>query len=225
MIRKISFVGEFSGQVKRLPGFDKSFHTVPKFASDRAQQFLAKICHGELEEWGESIFADTRAAMEYRRKDISLDCEAGLARLEAKDFILQRCYTLIEDTPSSYLVETELLDLGSSELLMYEPFNNCIGPLFDRMRCRFSTRLSVEGLIDGVEDSDDSGLVADYPSDCEHCDVRLANCDAVFHFDSASLEVRFATFGTPAQLAQAYQQVADAFSSNEELAQLLPLPK
>lgn len=225
MIRRISFVGEFSGIVKRLPAFDKTRHVVPKFASDRAQMFLAKLCQEELEEWGEAIFANARHAMQYRRKDLSLTCESGLARLEAKDFVIQRSYTLMEDSPDSYLVETELLDVGGSELLSFGPFNDCIGPLFDRMRCFFRRELSVEGLIDGVEDAEGTGLVAHYPSSCEHCDVRLSGCDAVFRFDCSSLEIRFTTFGTPSQLAEAYARVAEAFERDEELSRLIPLPR
>lgn len=225
LIRRISFVGTFSGAVKRLPAFDKTRHIVPKFASDRAQAFLAKLCQDELEEWGEELFSNVRQAMEYRRKDVSLNCESGVARLEAKDFVLQRSYTLDGDSPDTYLVETELLDVGGSDLLHYGPFNDCVGPLFDQMRCFFGSELSVEGLIDGVEDAEGSGLLAEYPSTCEYCDIRLVDCNAVFRFDSASLEIRFSTFGNPGQLADAYARVAAAFEAEEALSRLIQLPR
>ena len=57
LISQLTLVGEHQGMVKRFDGFDKSRHTVPKFASDRAQQFLARLAEPELVEWSESLFS------------------------------------------------------------------------------------------------------------------------------------------------------------------------
>ena len=71
LITRISFVGMEEGQVKRFPDFDKRLHTAPKFASDRAQQFLGRLAGPDLNEWGEELFAAFREAMGYRRKEIA----------------------------------------------------------------------------------------------------------------------------------------------------------
>lgn len=209
IVRQLTLFGDYEGLVKRFGGFDKARHTVPKFASDRAQLFLARLAEPELTEWGEERFAAYREAMNYRRKDISLVVEAGVARIESKDFILERRYLLNEDSPESYSAETELLEASSLDLLESEPFNEATGPVFERLRCHFKREVSVESLIDGIEDSEKRELSIDYPSTCEYCDTRLEGLNAVFRFDSASLEIRFPSYGVPKQLMDAFHTMGE----------------
>jgi len=215
IVRQLTLFGEHEGLVKRFDAFDKARHTVPKFASDRAQLFLARLAESELAEWGEERFGAYREAMNYRRKDIAVVVEAGRARIESKDFTIERRYLLNEDSPDRYRVETELLEASSLGLLEDEPFNEATGPVFERLRCHFKREVSVESLIDGIEDSEEQELSVDYPSTCEHCEAKFEGLNAVFRFDSASLEIRFPSFGVPKQLI-------DAFRSMEEKLAAVP---
>lgn len=223
IIQQLTLVGEQEGLVKRFAGFDKSRHTVPKFASDRAQQFLTRLAEPELVEWSEALFAAYRESMQYRRKDISLVVDGGTARIESKDFVLERRYSLIEDSPDRYLIETELVEASSIEMLEHTPFNQSTGPLFERLRCVFKREVSVESVVDGIEDCNESGITVDYPSTCEFCDARIERIDAVFRFDSATLEIRFPSYGMPRQLIQAYRSMAEKLGSVEAIRNLLPL--
>ena len=222
-LRDLSFVGQLEGLVKRMGGFDKSRHTPPKFASDRAQQFLARLAEPELVEWGEEQFAAFRERLRYRRTDISLAVENGVARVEAKDFILERRYSLIEDEPGSYIAETELRDPGSADLLEEDGFNEAIGPQFERLRCVFKREASVEELIDGIEDAEEGKIEVKYPSTCEYCDARIEGLDALFRFDAATLEIRFPSYGMPRQLIGAYRSMADKLSEVAAFRDLLAL--
>lgn len=223
LIQQLSLVGEYEGLVKRFSGFDKSRHTVPKFASDRAQLFLARLAEPELVEWSEELFAAYRDAMSYRRKDISLVVDGGIARIESKDFVLERRYSLDEDSPESYTVETELLNASSLDLLQNGPFNQATGSLFERMRCLFKREVSVESMVDGIEDCSDSHVTVDYPSTCEYCEARIDGLDPVFRFDSVSLEIRFRSYGMPHQMIQAYRAMAGKLASVEVLKDVLSL--
>ncbi len=223
LIQQLTLVGEQEGLVKRFSGFDKSRHTVPKFASDRAQQFLARLAEPELVEWSEELFAAYRNAMNYRRRDISLVVEGGVARIESKDFVLERRYLLFNDSPDSYLVETELMNASSLDLFEHEPFNQATGSLFERMRCLFKREVSVESMVDGIEDGSLSQVTVDYPSTCEYCEARIEGLDPVFRFDSASLEIRFRSYGMPRQMIQAYRAMAGELASVDVLKDALSL--
>ena len=118
VFQAISLAGRQDGLVKRLAGFDKSRHTVPKYVSDRASEFLGRLCEEELSEWADDLFRDMRHAMNYKRRDMSLDCENGLARLVAKDFVLERRYSLVEESPQYYDVETELSAVSYTHLTL-----------------------------------------------------------------------------------------------------------
>lgn len=223
LIQCLTLVGQQEGLVKRMDGFDKSRHTVPRFASDRAQQFLARLAEPELAEWGEELFAEFKAAMEYRRKDISLAIENGVARIESKDFVLERRYSLQADSPDSYDIETELMNASGVDLLEHEAFNQTIGTVFERLRCVFKREVMVEDLVDGIEDAEDGGVTVNYPSTCEYCDAHIDGLDAVFRFDSATLEVRYPSFGMPRQLIAAYRAMASELASVEVVKDLLRL--
>ncbi len=221
VIQKLTLVGEYEGLVKRFVGFDKSRHTVPKFASDRAQLFLARLAEPEIIEGSEERFSAFREAMGYRRKDSSSVVDAGVARIESKDFTLERRYSLIEDSPDRYRVETELLEAGSLDLLENDGFNHAAGGLFERLRCLFRREVSVEALVDGMEEHEESGLSVDYPSTCAFCDARFEGMDAVFRFDSVSLEIRFPGFGMPRQLIAAYRAMAEQLADIPDLGDWL----
>jgi len=221
LIQCLTLVGLQEGLVKRMDGFDKSRHTAPRFASDRAQQFLARLANPELSEWGEELFAAFREAMKYRRKDISLVVENGTARIESKDFVLERRYSLQEDSPEYYAIETELMNASSADLLELEAFNQTIGPLFERLRCVFKREVLVEDLVDGIEDAEGGEVTVTYPSTCEYCDARIEGLDAVFRFDSATLEIRYPSFGMPRQLIDAYRVMAKELASVEVVKDLL----
>ena len=223
LIARVSFFGREEGPVKRFPDFDKSRHTAPKFASDRAQQFLARLAEPELNEWGEERFSAFRESMRYRRKEIALVVEGGTGRIESKDFTIEKRYSLIEDSPDRYLAETELLEVSSSSLLEDASFNGAVGPLFECMRCLFSKSVSVEGIVDGLEEVNDDSLSVDYPSACTHCDVRIENVNAVFRFEAISLEIRFPGFGTPRQLIDSYRTLVENLGDAWPAEEALPL--
>ena len=214
LIARVSFFGREEGQVKRFPDFDKSRHTAPKFASDRAQQ---------LYEWGEERFSAFRESMGYRRKEIALVVEGGTGRIESKDFTIEKRYSLVEDSPDRYLAETELLEASSSSLLEDASFNGSVGPLFECMRCLFSKSVSVEGIVDGLQEASDDSLSLDYPSTCDYCDVRIENVNAVFRFEAISLEIRFPGFGTPRQLIDSYRALVENLGDAWPAEDALPL--
>jgi len=222
LIARVSFLGKEEGQVKRFPDFVKSRHTVPKLASDRAQQFLARLAEPELREWGEERFSAFRDAMGYRRREIAFLVEGGTGRIESKDFTIEKRYSLIEDSPDCYLAETELLGAGGLDLLENASFNGAVGPLFESMRCLFSKSVSVEGIIDGLEEKRLEDLSVDYPSTCSHCNVRIENMNAMFRFDAISLEIGFPGFGTPKQLIDSYRTLVDSVGDAWPIEEALP---
>ena len=223
LIARVSFFGREEGHVKHFPDFDKSRHTSPKFASDRAQQFLARLAEPELNEWGEERFTAFRESLGYRRREISFAVEGGTGRIDSKDFTIEKRYSLIEDSPDRYSAETELLEASSACLLENDSFNRAVGPLFECMRCLFSKSVSVEGIIDRFEEAGDARLSVDYPSTGDFCDLRIENVNAVFGFDAVSLEIRFPGFGTPKQLIDSYRTLLESIEDVWPAEEHLPL--
>ncbi|MBC2606986.1 hypothetical protein [Pelagicoccus albus] len=206
-VSSLAIVGRIRGEVRRLEAFDKKRHTVPDRVCGATQAFLEKLCEAELAEEAEELFQRAREQFAYKRREISLDVGNGFARLETKDFVLELRYELDEEDPSDYIVETSVQNVASRDLLESAPFNAAVGSRFDRLRCGLSGQVSVEAVIDAVEDDESGEAKVDYPSDCSSCVVRLDGVAGEVFVDGVVLEVRYGKLACASALLAAFEQI------------------
>ena len=210
-IASLSLAGRVEGEVRRLAGFDKKRHVVPDQVNGATSGFLAKLSEGALLEEAEELFQAARRAFGYKRKEIALAAGAGFARLEAKEFTLELRYALLEEDPSRYFVESELVSVSSKDLLGSDPLNVALGARFDRLRCGLSQGVSVEAVIDAIEEDRSGEMEVDYPSDCSECLVRLAGVPGEIMIDGALFELRFGRLVRAGDLLEAFEGAAGRF--------------
>lgn len=220
-IRSLALVGRAGGEVRRLEAFDKKRHTVPDRVCGATQAFLEKLCEPELEEAAEELFRSVRAAFGYKRKELSLSVGAGFARMEARDFVLEMRYELDEEDASFYVVETQVKDVASRDLLESDAFGDAVGRRFDRLRCGLSSGVSVEAVIDAVEEDETGETSVDYPSDCAWCTVQVEGVAGEVFFDGAVLEVRYGRMATAGELMVAFERIGERFFRTAGLESLL----
>ncbi len=211
VVSSLAIVGRTRGEVRRLAAFDKKRHTVPDRVCGATQAFLEKLCEEELTEDAEAIFQAAREQFGYKRREISLNVGAGFARLETKDFALELRYELDDEDPSDFVLETCVKDVASRDLLESEPFNASIGRRFDRLRCGLAGQVSVESVIDAVEDDESGGARVDYPSDCSSCTVRIEGVSGEIFVDGAVLEVRYGKLTTAGALLEVFERIGAPF--------------
>lgn len=233
-ISQVSLVGRGGGAFKTLRGFDKSRHTVPDAVNNATSGFLAKLCAPELAEEAEEFFQRAKAAMNYKRKDLSLDATSPLAVLSAKDFTLEIAYALEEGDPGSYVITRTLHSIKNGELLRVEEFNELFAGQFSAIAFALKKGVRVEAVIDAVEGLDDAEtdgdagegaadgktakLRVDYPSDCRDCTLTVEGVDATVVCDGATLEMRFGRNGSPRELVEAFAAVRKAFALTKDRA-------
>lgn len=220
-LKSLAIVGRTRGEVRRLNAFDKKRHTVPDRVCGATQSFLENLCEAELTEEAEALFQSAREQFRYKRREISLDVGSGFARLETKDFVLELRYELDEEDPGDYIVETTVKGVASRDLLESAPFNSSIGSRFDRLRCGLAGQVSVESVIDAVEEDESGATQVDYPSDCSSCTVQIEGVDGEVFIDGAALEVRFGKLTTAANLLATFERVGDDVFITAGLADLL----
>ncbi|MBD5780797.1 hypothetical protein IEN85_14955 [Pelagicoccus sp. NFK12] len=211
LVRSLAIVGRTRGEVRRLAAFDKKRHTVPDRVCGATQAFLEKLCEEELSEEAEALFQAARERFRYKRKEISLSVASGLARLETKDFVLELRYELDEEEPAEYVVETSVKDVASRDLLESAAFNAAVGPRFDRLRCALSGQVSVERVIDAVEEDESGETQVDYPSDCSSCTVRIEGVLGEVYVDGAVLEVRYGKLTAAGVLMETFERLGTQF--------------
>lgn len=221
-ISQVQLIGRAGGFVKNLQNFDKKRHDVPDSVNPATQAFLARLCSNELAEEAEAIFQNTRAALRYKRKDISLDVTSPAAVLSARDFTYEIAYSLSESAPSEYAISRTLHSLRSGELIHLEEFDTLFSGQFSSIAFALRKGVRVEAVIDAIESLDESesasptgsrpALRVDYPSDCSHCVLRVEGIEAEVICEGATLEMRFPRSGSPRELIEAFAAVRAAFN-------------
>lgn len=217
-IRGVSLVGRSGGLVKSLVGFKKAHHTVPDAVNPATSAFLAKLCAHELAAEGEKFFQAAKAALGYKRAQLTLEVASPTAVLVAKDFTLEWSYALEPSDPASYTLTRTLHSLRSAELVEVAEFDALFSGQFSSLVFALKKGVRVEAVIDAVEGLDPKdeaagvGLSVDYPSDCRHCTLHAAGVDAAVACDGATLEMQFARGGSPRELVAGFAELRRAFA-------------
>lgn len=223
-VSRISLVGRSAGLVKNLTGFRKQHHTVPDAVNAATTAFLGKLCTTELAEEAENYFQRSKAALAYKRTDLTLDVASPTAVLTAKDFTLELAYALEKANAAGYEVTRTLHSLREGGLVARPEFNELFAAVFSGMVFGLAKGVKVEAVVDAVEAHDGAnGLAVTYPSDCRHCVLVVDGVAAEVICDGATLEMRFPKPGSPAELVEAFAAVRSAFAltKNRVLAGLL----
>lgn len=223
-ISQLSLTGRSGGRVRVLAGFRKAVHTEPDAVNPATQAFLARLCAAELAAEGEAFFQRTRAALGYRRRDLTLDVASPAAVLTARDFTLEIAYALEAGDPAAYTVTRTLHSLRSGDLVRTAEFDGLFAGLFSAIVFTLTKGVRVDAVVDVVEGLEDAaGLTVDYPSDCRHCVLSVEGVSAQVVCDGATLEMRFARGGSPRELVEDFEAVRRAFAltKNRVLAGLI----
>jgi hypothetical protein len=223
-VAQVSLVGRSHGLVKTLGGFRKQHHTVPDAVNATTTAFLAKLCGPELAEEGERFYQTARAALGYKRTELSLEIAGAMARLVTKDFNLEIGYALEKSDPASYVVVRTLRSLRRMECAEREEFDQLFAGVFSGIVFALRKGVRVEDVIDAVEAlEEDSELTVSYPSDCRACTLMVEGVRAAVICDGGTLEMQFPRNGSPRELMAAFIAVRSAFAltKNRVLAGLL----
>lgn len=212
ILQSFRFAGASTGAFKSLRGFKKSHHTVPDVVNQATSAFLAKLAHEELADEGEAFFQRARVALDYKRKDLSLDVSAGTSVLTAKDFMFEITYALREGDPSEYEVKRTLHSVRSADFLSTSECDQLFPRLFNEVVFTLAKGAPVEGVIDAVEGLKGSALEVAYPSDYRSCTLSLPDVAAQVRFDGGELAMVFAGSAPPSQLWANFLELRSAFA-------------
>jgi hypothetical protein len=218
-ISQVRLSGGASGAVKTLRGFDKSRHNVPDAVNAATQAFLARLCAAELAEEAEAMFQRARAALGYKRAGISLDVGAAIATLTTKDFCWELAYALEPTDPARHLTTRTLHSLRSAELVRLPEFDGLFARQFDAVIFDLVRGVRVEAVVDAVEALDpeaEGALRVDYPSDCSRCVLTAPGVTARVECDGATLAMRFARAGSPAECLEEFAALREAFRLSKD---------
>lgn len=223
-VAQVRLTGRVEGSVKTLSGFRKGMHRVPEVVTAAAQGFLAKLCAEELAGEAEALFQHARSTLSYKRKDLSLEVTSPVATLTTKDFVVEWEYGFAAGDPATWVMTRVMREVRKSGLVHDPAFDSLFVGQFEAIEFALAKGVSVEAVIDAVEEIDGrGGLRVNYPSDCHECTLTVDGVEAAVRCDGATLAMTFPRSGSPRELIEAFGAVRGAFAltKNRVLAGLL----
>lgn len=215
----LSLTGHASALVKRLSAFRKDRHTVPDAVNPATQAFFARLCADELAAEAEDWFQRARAALDYKRRDLTLTLSPGNAVLNARHFTLELEWALQADDPASYRMTRTLRDFRDADFMLGPACDALFAATFTGIVFTLRRGVAVEAVIDAVEAMPDtSPLGVRYPANAAECTLSVPGVAAEVRCTGATLELAFPRAGSPRELIEAFGAVRTAFRFTADAA-------
>ena len=209
----ISLVGSSNqGPINRLPGFDKKRHRVPTEVNDHTERFLSRLVEHELQHSIDQHFRLIRQALNYKRCDISANCQLSTGSATTKDFNYTLQYAIDSQDPSCYCIHTTLSEFKKVDFFQNSVFNELFQQTFDTLEFQLNQPLEIESIIDSFEEDTANKWVIDYPFDCTHCKVELLNGQAQAHFENNELLIKTNNRYAPSELLNKFQEIRSNYT-------------
>ena len=187
---QITWRGEVRGSIKRLAGY-ASHHRLPRAHDSASTEFVRRIGASLVAEQCVELFGELRNAFGYKRREVVVSEEAGLADLVTPDFTVHLRLEQDDEDPRRYRMMTEVSDITRPEALHSSAFANVFEGRFQTVVFTTPRSISIDAVIDRVEDREEPGHISvDYPPDASHCAVTLRATRTTLHFTPTAVTLR-----------------------------------
>ncbi len=215
----ITLLSKEGGEVKSLPGFKKGFHHVPNNQFDGADSFIKdcgiQLISDEIDELSKNI----REKMKYKRKEIEAWSDGGTGTINTPDFTYSMDIYQSDEDPGDYVLFRKLEGFRQSSAILEDKLNTIFSHHFDKLEFDLPGRVSIEGLIDTIEEFEENSPVSvKYnPNDTSSCVVSILGLeyDIVVTIDTISIALDYQT--SPIKLITAYREAHIAILNNPEM--------
>ncbi len=196
---------------KSLSGFQK-FHRVPQAAGDAEQRLLHNISQSELDEDLDATFARLRNEFGFKRKElVASDVNFGGGKIETPFFDFEISVELDESEPGTVRFRQVISNVRDPEKLFGEPFQKVFDNRFSVLEITAPEPLSVEAVIDLVEEAEPVGVLVGYDKAATWCELTFSETRAVVRVDADTIRVTASAGGTPRTLFETFLDVRQHF--------------
>ena len=184
VFRSLSFT-----KVKDLSRFAKGFR-VPDHASKSSKQFVARTATPDVHQDLDMVFAECRATMGYRRKDVEVELgDDGQGTLRTPEFEYSISATCDDDDPSRVRWTREVGQIANPNLIRTPEYEQLFGKLFDMLVFEFETPIDVARIIDRLEDAPIEGMRLDVTSNADACTIQLKGFPGSIELEPTTLTI------------------------------------
>lgn len=216
-------VGTRPGNVKSLLGFRKGVHKIPALLPDPMyERQFAAISAPDIDKLGLELFEKLRAARGYKRKEINLNVAAPDATLTTADFTLDLAYSPDPEDPGDYRLTYDLHSIRDITIFADGSLDAVFTGVFNRVSLTFAQPISVENLIDELEEKPGASSDLRYPPDCSEVVMQLPGLAGQVRVTSREFEVVSPAGTSPAGLVKSFVAASEVLATNPSLEKLIP---
>jgi hypothetical protein len=170
-LKRVVLYREVLGDVKRLSGFRKRYHTVPDAVTSATQSFIQDISAAELKQDLAEKFAALQKAFKLKRRDITVQGpDEGCGSLITPYFDYDVTVRLNPQNTGEVLWRHEILNIREPGKVFCAEFDAAFSGVFDTLEFQFLRSVNVADVIDTLEALEDPPGI-EYPPSCAYCKI------------------------------------------------------
>lgn len=221
-LKKGTISNMYVESVRSLSGFRKGSHSVPNQASGATQSFVEDISEVEIREALDTVHAGIRKHLKYKRSDLKVSYASGSASIIGPHFNYHVEVTINEDDPSKVTFHEFIENISDGQIIMSDQFDSAFNSGFNSVDFVFEDEIDIAGIIDKLEDSEDSSCSLDYDSTLTMLKVSIEGFPAEIVIEPDRLRIVVQRPVAPRKLLPLVEEGLKQVTSRESFA-LLPL--
>jgi hypothetical protein len=215
----ISLVVRQTVPVRRLPGFAKAKHRVPDVQDRRAQEFVARLGWNLVRRDLDAAFAGLRSVMGLKRRQLEVtESDEGFGTIQTPHFLYSNSVSQSEVDASLAIWQRELSRIVSAEVIRSENCNRLFAEVFDTIEFVPARPISLEKLVDHIEELGDDRVHADYDRGLTYCQLSIDQLAVTIHVQRESFCVAHPAPTGPGELLRCLQDLQHRLVDFRDLA-------
>lgn len=217
---EVSLVRKRRLSIRRLAGFRKGLR-VPEFINDSARQFAAKVAEEDIRTVLKEIRDRLRSEFRFKRLELQVDGPTeGGGTIRTPHFSFTIEIMLSEDDPKKVLWQDRVVDIHDPHKVDSKAFDTVFPAMFDTVEVSLPAQVTIETLVDRIEEVDDQRVTLDYDLDCTHLTIGMKGVAGEVEIAEKMLRIVRQKPVRPRLLLKSLFQMQQFFSNSDIL--LLP---
>ena len=174
-----------------------------------ANTFVRRVGSEAVQKLSQSIHAELRRELGYKRLDFDFREEDGYISLMTPGFDLEIRIDQCPDDPKAYLLETRLTRLRDPKLAQNPAFLRIFSPLCNRLHVYLRKPIDLAAKIDALEAIPEITEGLSYPPDASSFELRIPSLDCVLNANENELNFQLLTLPNLEKLLQHSERILE----------------
>lgn len=141
-----------TGEIRRLPGFRRGYHTVPADCNESAHAWICRLLKETVAEDVQEVYSTSKQVLNVRRRDTSREAAAEGGNVDTPAFRYTVDPAQNPDDPAEYAIVRRLA-LREDWTALRDAIDQIFGDAFDHLVIEIRARgLTFDDLVDKLED-------------------------------------------------------------------------